>query len=776
MSGKGRALSPRLQRLPGAGVGAHVLGVGADQAVVGVLLADVGGPAGHAGGGEQGGVEVGGEAEGGVDRGGVEVDVGVELLGLHDRLLDPHRGVEPAGLAEVAAEALGDVVEDGRPGVPGLVDAVAEAHHLLLAAQLLADPVGGPVGGADLVEHLPDLGDGPAVQRALEGGDGGGGRGVHVGQGGRGDPAGEGGGVQGVVGVQDQDDVEVAGDLGVGLLAGQGVEGVGRDAEVVAGLDRVRAGPQPLVGGDDLGGLGHQPVGLAQVGRWRLLVVGVEGGRGRHRRPQRRHGAGPLGQGADQLDQQGLEDALGPEGRDRLGQLGRGRQLQVVQEVDGLLEGGVLGQVGDVVAGVEELALPAVDVRDPGLGGDHALESLTRSFSHLGVPPVVSRDGISLNRRGRDTLSDTASKGASTMAHRVTFIPGDGVGPELSEATRRVLEATGVQFDWDVQEAGAEVIDRYGTPLPEQVLDSIRGNGVAIKGPLTTPIGTGFRSVNVALRKELDLYACLRPCKTYRGVRSRYEDIDLVVVRENHEDLYAGIEFEQGSDDVRQVIEFLNGIQAKTIRDDSGISIKPISITGTRRIAKFAFDYARAYGRKKVTAVTKANIMKHTDGLFYAVAREVAGQYDDIEYDEYLVDNMCMQLVQKPENFDVLLLPNLYGDILSDLGAGLVGGLGVAPGANLGDRVAVFEATHGSAPKYKGQNKVNPMAMMLSGMLMLRHLDEGVAADRLERALAAVIAEGESVTYDMKPSRDDPTAVGTSQVADAVIAKMEAGA
>jgi isocitrate dehydrogenase (NAD+) len=362
------------------------------------------------------------------------------------------------------------------------------------------------------------------------------------------------------------------------------------------------------------------------------------------------------------------------------------------------------------------------------------------------------------------------------MAHRVTFIPGDGVGPELSEATRRVLEGTGVRFDWDVQQAGADVIDQYGTPLPGHVLDSIRANGVAIKGPLTTPIGTGFRSVNVALRKELDLYACLRPCKSYRGVRSRYQDIDLVVVRENHEDLYAGIEFEQGTDDARRVIEFLNGVQPTQIREDSGISIKPISVTGTRRIARFAFDHARTYGRKKVTAVTKANIMKHTDGLFYAVAREVAKEYSDIEYDEFLVDNMAMQLVQKPENFDVLLLPNLYGDILSDLCAGLVGGLGVAPGANMGDRVAVFEATHGSAPKYKGQNKVNPMAMMFSGMLMLRHLGEGEAGDRLERALAAVIAEGRSVTYDMKPHRDDPTAVGTSQVADAVIVQLEAGA
>jgi isocitrate dehydrogenase (NAD+) len=361
------------------------------------------------------------------------------------------------------------------------------------------------------------------------------------------------------------------------------------------------------------------------------------------------------------------------------------------------------------------------------------------------------------------------------MAHRVTFIPGDGVGPELSEATRRVLEATGVQFDWDVQDAGADVIDRYGTPLPDHVLDSIRANKVAIKGPLTTPIGTGFRSVNVALRKELDLFACLRPCKYYPGVRSRYDNVDLVIVRENHEDLYAGIEFQQGTDEARKVIDFLNGVQPKKIREDSGISIKPISVTGTRRIARYAFEYARSYGRKKVTAVTKANIMKHTDGLFYAVSREVAKDYPDIEYDEYLVDNMCMQLVQKPENFDVLLLPNLYGDILSDLSAGLVGGLGVAPGANMGDEVAVFEATHGSAPKYKGQNKVNPMAMMLSGMLMLRHLGEAEAADRLEGALAAVIEEGKSVTYDMKPSRDDPSAVGTSDVADAVIAKMEQG-
>jgi len=360
------------------------------------------------------------------------------------------------------------------------------------------------------------------------------------------------------------------------------------------------------------------------------------------------------------------------------------------------------------------------------------------------------------------------------MAHRVTFIPGDGVGPELSEATRRVLEGTGVEFDWDVREAGADVIDKYGTPLPEEVLESIKANGVAIKGPLTTPIGTGFRSVNVALRKELDLYACIRPCKWYEGVRSRYRDIDLVIVRENHEDLYAGIEFEEGSAEAAKVIEFLNGVQPKQIRPDSGISIKPISIAGTERITRAAFEYARANGRKRVTAVTKANIMKHTDGLFYATARRVAEQYPDVEYDEWLVDAMAMQLVVKPEAYDVLLLPNLYGDILSDLGAGLIGGLGVAPGMNLGDGVAVFEATHGSAPRYKGMNKVNPMAMMFSGVLMLRYLDEADAAERLENALAAVIKEGKSVTYDMKPDRNDPTAVGTSQVADAVIEKLQA--
>src|SRR5256886_1746626 len=359
------------------------------------------------------------------------------------------------------------------------------------------------------------------------------------------------------------------------------------------------------------------------------------------------------------------------------------------------------------------------------------------------------------------------------MAHRVTFIPGDGVGPELSEATRRVLEATGVQFDWDVQDAGADVMDKYGTPLPEHVLESIRANGVAIKGPITTPVGTGYRSVNVPLRKELDLYACLRPCKHYPGVRTRYDRVDVVIVRENHEDLYAGIEFEQGTPEALKLIDFIADQTGKRFGEASGISIKPISVTGTRRIVGFAFDYAKRYGRKKITAVHKANIMKFSDGLFLETAREVAKEHPEIEFEDRIVDNLSMQLVQRPEEYDVLVLPNLYGDIISDLCAGLVGGLGVAPGANIGDDAAVFEATHGSAPKYKGQNKVNPMAMMLSGVLMLRHLEETGAADRLEGAIAAVIAEGTDVTYDMKPTRDDPTAVGTSQVANAVIAEMQ---
>jgi len=361
------------------------------------------------------------------------------------------------------------------------------------------------------------------------------------------------------------------------------------------------------------------------------------------------------------------------------------------------------------------------------------------------------------------------------MTHRVTLIRGDGTGPELAEATRRVLEATGVIFDWDVQEAGVDIMETMGTPLPESVLESIRSTKVALKAPITTPVGTGFRSVNVAIRKELDLYACLRPCRTYKGVRSRFGDIDLVVVRENTEDLYAGIEFERDTEEVKELREWLVSKRPKALlKEPGGISIKPISVPGSERIVRYAFEYARANGRRKVTAVHKANIMKYTDGLYLEVAREVAKSYPDIEFDDRIVDNMCMQLVQKPEQYDVLVLPNLYGDILSDLCAGLVGGLGVAPGGNIGELGAVFEATHGSAPKYKNLNKVNPVALILSGELMLRHLGEIEAADRLNQAVSSVIAEGTHVTYDMKDDRNDPTAVGTAQMADAIIGKLQA--
>jgi isocitrate dehydrogenase (NAD+) len=360
------------------------------------------------------------------------------------------------------------------------------------------------------------------------------------------------------------------------------------------------------------------------------------------------------------------------------------------------------------------------------------------------------------------------------LAYKVTFIPGDGTGPELAEATRRVLEATGVEFEWDWQEAGADVYEQEGTPLPDRVIESIRRNGVAIKAPITTPVGSGFRSVNVALRMELDLYCCLRPCKAYEGVRTRFPETDVVIVRENHEDLYAGIEFEQGSDEAAKLREVVKQLLGKEIREDAGISIKPISIFGTRRIVSAAFKYALENGRRKVTAAHKANIMKFSDGLFLRTAQDVAQEYPDIEFEDRIIDNLCNQLVSRPSEYDVVVLPNLYGDIVSDLAAGMIGGLGMAPGGNIGDQYAVFEATHGSAPKYKGLNKVNPMALMLSGVMMLRHLGEREAADNLESAIAAVIKEGKAVTYDMKPTRDDPTAVGTSDVADAVIERMEA--
>ncbi|HEV3122164.1 MAG TPA: isocitrate/isopropylmalate dehydrogenase family protein [Isosphaeraceae bacterium] len=362
------------------------------------------------------------------------------------------------------------------------------------------------------------------------------------------------------------------------------------------------------------------------------------------------------------------------------------------------------------------------------------------------------------------------------MAHQVTLIPGDGVGPELAEATRMCIDATGVAIEWDVQEAGLDVMERLGTPVPDAVLESIRRTGVALKAPITTPVGTGFRSVNVYLRQALDLFACVRPCKHFAGVRTFFEKakVDLVIVRENTEDLYAGIEFEQGKPETAELIATIKRLGGKTIRPDSGISIKPISIEGSRRIVQYAFDYAKKHGRKKVTSVHKANILKHSDGLFLEVSRQVAKQNPEIEFEDRIVDNMCMQLVQKPELYDVLVLPNLYGDILSDLCAGLVGGLGVAPGANIGLKGAVFEATHGSAPKYKGQWKMNPTALILSGVLMLEHLGETKAAVRLEQAVARVIREGKRVTYDLKPHRDDPTAVGTREMAQAIIDAMGA--
>ena len=346
------------------------------------------------------------------------------------------------------------------------------------------------------------------------------------------------------------------------------------------------------------------------------------------------------------------------------------------------------------------------------------------------------------------------------MTHRVTLIPGDGIGPEVVDATRRVLEATGVAFDWDVQDAGAGVMTKYGTPLPDAVLDSIRANKVALKGPITTPIGSGFRSVNMAMRKALDLYANVRPARTMEGTLVCHEGLDLVVVRENTEGLYAGIEHD-------------------VIPNEAAESIRIITRKASERIVRYAFEYARANNRRKVTAVHKANILKLTDGLFLRAARDVAEEYADIEFEDRIVDAMCMLLVQRPHNYDVLVMPNLFGDIVSDLCSGLVGGLGVAPGANIGEegesgiRIALFEPVHGSAPKYAGQNKLNPTATILSGALMLRHLGELDAAKQVEAAVEKVIAVGRDVTCDMKPDPNDPTAVGTREMCDAIIAEMQ---
>lgn len=356
--------------------------------------------------------------------------------------------------------------------------------------------------------------------------------------------------------------------------------------------------------------------------------------------------------------------------------------------------------------------------------------------------------------------------------HRVTLIPGDGIGPEISEAMKKVVEATGVKIEWDIQDAGEEVCLKEGNPLPERVIESIKKNKVAIKGPITTPVGRGFRSVNVLLRQTLGLYACVRPCKSFKGARTKYENIDIVIVRENTEDLYAGIEFKMGEKETIDLIKFIEEKTGKTIREDSGISIKPISVYGTERIVRFAFEYARKNNRRKVTAVHKANIMKYSDGLFLEVARQIATQYPDIEFEDRIVDNMCMQLVQKPELYDVLVLPNLYGDIISDLAAGLIGGLGVAPGANIGDEYAVFEPTHGSAPKYKGLNKVNPLAIILSAVMMLKHIGELESAGKIEKAITEIIEENRFVTYDMKSPDDPKPPVGTQEVAEALVERI----
>lgn len=374
------------------------------------------------------------------------------------------------------------------------------------------------------------------------------------------------------------------------------------------------------------------------------------------------------------------------------------------------------------------------------------------------------------------------------MTHTITLIPGDGIGPEVSGAARDCIDATGVSIHWEVRTAGLGAIAQFGSPLPEELLESIRRNKVALKGPITTPIGTGIRSVNVGLRHALDLFACVRPCRLYTGVPSAYPKVDLVIVRENSEDLYAGIEYDDGTPEVRELIAWVKAHGGRTIRPDAAVSLKPISTFASERVVRYAFEYAVSHGRKKVTAVHKANIMKYTDGLFLEAARRVAASYEGrVEFEDRLVDNLCIQLIQRPSEYDVLVLPNLYGDILSDLCAGLVGGLGVAPGANIGEGVAVFEPVHGSAPKYQGQNKVNPTATILSGVLMLRHLGEEKAADRLERAVADVIQEGRFVTYDLRPRQEGAAAigcgttalglgaaaVGTREMAQAIIRKLK---
>ena len=356
--------------------------------------------------------------------------------------------------------------------------------------------------------------------------------------------------------------------------------------------------------------------------------------------------------------------------------------------------------------------------------------------------------------------------------YSVTLIPGDGIGPEVTEATRRVLEATGIPFKWDYQLAGLVALEEKGDLLPEATLESVRKNKVGLKGPITTPIGSGFRSVNVGLRQALGLYANLRPAKTVKGVQAAFSDIDLVVVRENLEGMYSGIEFDAGTPEAAEVIEKINSLSKKKVDAEAALSIKVITERNTRNIVKFAFEYARANGRKKVTIVHKANIMKFTEGLFLRVGQEVAAEYPDIECNDRIVDNMCMQLMQKPGDYDVLVMENLFGDVVSDLTAGMIGGLGVAPGGNIGSNGAVFEPIHGSAPSHAGKNEANPTAMILSGAMMLRYLGEQGQAIRVETAVADVIAKGDRVTYDLRADRDPSRAAGTSGMADAIIEAM----
>ena len=355
-------------------------------------------------------------------------------------------------------------------------------------------------------------------------------------------------------------------------------------------------------------------------------------------------------------------------------------------------------------------------------------------------------------------------KRKKSKIHNITLIPGDGTGPEVISAAKKCIDATGVDVEWDEVEAEGDNIDN--------IIAAIKKNKVALKGPIITPIGEGFRSINVALRQKLDLYVCLRPCKLYPGIHSSYKDINLIIIRENSEDLYAGIEFEKEKKETQELLSWLEKHTGKNIRSDSALGIKLISRYASERIFKFAFEYAVENKRKKITCVHKANIMKFTDGLFLKTAREVAKNYSQVEFEEKVVDNMAMQLVRRPENFDVLVLPNLYGDIISDLAAGLIGGLGVAPGANISEKMAVFEPTHGAAPKYKGKNKVNPSAAILSGAMMLKYLGEEEAAEKLESAWQKVIKEGKFTTYDLKKDRNDPTAIGTQEMAEAIINKL----